>query len=661
MNNGEKIHHADDQVGRTAELGFLPEMNNIKTEIDRNGEITSNPYSHFIDIYTPELTDKMAEDIQKKSPAEQLNEILFLYNTMEYHLETAPSIESFNNEMLYNIRKVINSIPDNKAVPLIKYAQGLGSDNEVLQMKMSHALRILGDDKWDHMGFPYIKSRWIEKTNESQADLHDDFPLAPKDQVLINIAPEIVASLDKNYHPYKFYDTEGNSISLAEPEQTEKKFHGADLEALKLLSDMHHYRMEWITSHKMNLNLSDVSLPAQIQLLYYMTKADGDRFDKLCKVLYRPGESSNNAKSMSDNELLRLKLAENFLAADFGEDFGDALLDIASSETLDNKQIGEILDTVTSARESISKITGLYNGFKGGDFAKEYTRAANERLTDALTVFRKIAKDGEATADLEWAGKSRLDYESAMEALKYETKSLEIISGTLGDVASGATGAFAEKILNPDFYRVRTMYNFYSPEHGYVLLYTRPEGSGTFEPMLEYGTKNGVEASISLIANPVNPFELPNPHRPDYKKIKDPSYYDKATMDKVSAIRLDREGRTPGAPANDPNRDPINPIGTVSVDLAAINDRADTPSGKIARLLSVGNKLRENNADFSLNHNTKWFDQDKYGTATGFRELVEYVDSLANGWCKNRPPKSDEGFNRIMNINRGHNVTRSAA
>ena len=654
MISSEKTHYTGDRNNYTNEPSFLPEINNSE-------EKASNPFSHFIDVYTPELTDKMIEDIKKMSPAKQLSEILFLYNVMEYHLETAPSIESFDNKMLYNIRKVINSVPEDKATPLIKYARELGSDNEILELKACHALRILGDDGWDRWGRLTIKKKWTDRVNKSQAGLHNDFPLAPEDRVLVSIAPEVVASLDKNYHFDAFYDAEGDSISLAEQGQAQKKFHGADLEALKLLGDMHHYRMEWITSHKMNLNLSDVSLPAQIQLLYYMTKADGDRFDKLCKVLYGLGKSSNSAKSMSDDELLRLKLAENFLAADFGEDFGDALLDIASSETLDDKQIGEILDTVTSARESISKITGLYNGFEDGDFAKEYTRAANERLTDALTVFRKIAKDGEATADLEWAGKSRLDYESAMEALKYETKSLEIISGTLGDVASGATGAFAEKVLKPDYYRGRTLYNFYSPKHGYVLLYTRPEGSGTFEPMLEYGTKNGVEASISLIANPVNPFELPNPHRPDYKKIKDPRYYDKATMDKVSAIRLDREGRTPGAPANDPNRDPINPIGTVSVDLAAINDRADTPSGKIARLLSVGNKLRESNTDFSLNHNTKWFNQDAYGTATGFRELVEYVDSLAGGWCKSRPPKSNEGFRRYMNAGRGHKATRSVA
>ena len=80
---------------------------------------------------------------------------------------------------------------------------------------------------------------------------------------------------------------------------------------------------------------------------------------------------------------------------------------------------------------------------------------------------------------------------------------------------------------------------------------------------------------------------------PNRRNLREPNYYDPQTMDKVSAIRLDREGRAPGMAPDDPQRDPISPEGMISVDLAAIGDRADTPSGKIARLFSVGNKLRQ--------------------------------------------------------------------
>lgn len=404
---------------------------------------------------------------------------------------------------------------------------------------------------------------------------------------------------------------------------------------------------------ELGFDFAKISPAAQLQLFNFMVNADDRRYNRLCTTM------------QNCDEKLRLKLAEGFLAADFGADFGDALLEIAGSDNFKSEQVGEILDNIEGARKSIESITNFYKGF-GGEFAKEYTRAANERLTDAITVFSEIAKKGVARADLDWAGKITFDYDSAIEALQYETKSLEIISGTLSDVSNGVKGAFSEVVLRPDFERGRTLYDFYSPDHGHMLLYTRPEGSGKFDPKLEYGkvrskydirsNNAGVEASISMIANPVDPFSLPNPFRPDRHKITDSGYYDPATMNKVSAIRLDREGRAPGAPADDPDRDPINPIGMVSVDLAAIGDRADTPSGKIARLISTGNQLRaaQLGGDSSLNHNTRWFDQDKYGTSKGFSDLVGYIDALAAKWCKEHKPAAGEGFTGAMrNVNRG--------
>ena len=341
------------------------------------------------------------------------------------------------------------------------------------------------------------------------------------------------------------------------------------------------------------------------------------------------------------------------------------MFDIANSERISGEQLGEILDKIESCRASIDKITSLYKDFDDGKFASEYSRAANERLTDIITVFREIANHGEAKAAPGWLGEVKFGYGEAIEALGYETKSLEIISGTLEDVSTGKEGAFAERVLTPDARHGRSMYNFYSPDHGYVLLYTRAEGSGIFDSALEYGkftgANAGVEASISLITDPVNPFRLPKPYRPDRHKVKNAHYYDHLTMDKVSAIRLDREGRAPGMTADDPERSPVNPVGMVSVDLAAIGDREDTPSGKIARLISVGNELRAeaNDDDTSLNHNTRWFSQDEYGTELGFHRLVSYVDSMVNEWCRECPPKRGEGFTGLMR-KRG-NIGKKAA
>ena len=390
-----------------------------------------------------------------------------------------------------------------------------------------------------------------------------------------------------------------------------------------------------------NIDLANLSIDAQVQLLKYMTEADNKRFNRLSQTMQE-----------IDSDL-RPILAESYLAASFGEDFGDTLLDIANSKILNTEQVKEILLKINKCRESISGIASMFDNFDDGTFSSQYARAANERLTDALTVFRQIAKDGSAKADLDWAGHPEFVFDSAMEALSYETKSLEIINGTLQDISTGKNGAFVELILKPDRNSAkdnRSVYNLYSPDYGHVLLYTRPEGSHSFNPALEYGKNRsrythesnsaGVEASISFTTNPVDPFSLPNPFRPNIASQQD----DPAKLNKVSAIRLDREGRTLDMPPNDPNRDAISSKGICSIDLAAIGDSADTPSGKIARLLSVGGEIRAetNGTESSLNHNTRWFDQARYGSAEGFHKLVAYLDDIFINWCSDHGPDKND-------------------
>ncbi|MBR0460695.1 hypothetical protein IJI91_01750 [Candidatus Saccharibacteria bacterium] len=496
--------------------------------------------------------------------------------------------------------------------------------------------------------------------SKNQAKLHLEFPHLPQDKTLVKIAPDTVATVefDEKYDP----DESWFSFSPRIDSISDKKGHTTDDKSLPI-SDTDFFYLKTIHEDNstkaffnkiLNVSLDEISLSSQVQLLKFMAKANNTRFDTLCNTMQK-----------LDSDNLRKKLLENFVATDFGEDFGDSLLTIASSERLNDNEKEQILNEISSCRESVQKITELYSDIDNGKFAEEYTKASSERLTDVITVFEQIATNGTAEADLDWAGHPEFTFESAMEALEYETKSLDIISGTLEDVQNGKNGAFAEMVLHPDpsSQRLnRTVYNFYSPNHGYVLLYTRPEGSHSFDPMTEYGktrsrynenTANvGVEASISFVTNPIAPFSLPSPFKPDQKAIRDPHFYDPSTMNKVSAIRLDREGRAPGAPADDPSRDPVNPIGTVSVDLAAIGDRADTPSGKIARLLSTGNKLRKSkiaDANFSLNHNTKWFDQEQYGTANGFRQIVDFIDKMATNWCtEHQPSKESNSFTELM-------------
>ena len=591
------------------------------------------------------------EDMLKNAPNETKLQLL----PMMYYLTCFCDVDSWNHRIISKVGKAIESLEHEKNMPPLVKVVAKKFHYKIID-DINAIIVDLDDPKYADAINKYKKEQ--EYDAEQQKNLHKEFTDLPNNKRIARIAPGIAATF--GYFSLEMVsDKNGNHASLNRYE-TAKEF-GVSQKSSALLKMAHDPDIKEIINGYLKLNLSDVSLSAQIQLLKFMSDAGGQRFNKLCSTMGKVDEK------------LRLRLAEGFLAVDFGEDFGDALLEIAESGRLNNEEKEKIFDKISSCRESIRQIAELYAGKDDGQFTREYARAANERLTDAIAVFREIAKNGVASADLGWAGTPEFNYESAMEALGYETRSLEIISGVLNDVRAGKEGAFAEVVLPPNSSSLatqRTFYNLYSLDYGYVLLHTRSEGAGSFDPSLEYGkarsryntdsTNVGIEASISLITNPVDPFAIPNPYKPDPRVVKNLNIYDPSTMDKVSAIRIDREGRTYGMSADDNRRDPVSEEGMVSVDLAAIGDRADTPSGKIARLISVGGKLREDllQASSSLNHNTNWFDHEKYGTSSGFGELVKYLDDMVLEWCKNSPPDKDKNNSFTALMEKAKRATR---
>lgn len=576
------------------------------------------------------------------STMKRLEEYYWVYGEGTYPLDIG---KGFNNaiEILTDIEK------DSHISPL----------SRIVSKHLSNKLKQTIDD-------PYMNAVTDRESSKKQAKLHRNYPFFSPEERLIQIAPDAVASTTLKYsyeHLNELANTNGDKINL--PKIIDDGSLGSSEDGDFLLGIIHTTGIKESIDDFLGIKLEDIHLGAQIELLKYMTAANNDRLDKLCATMHKIDKK------------MRLGLAENFLAAGFGEDFGDSLLEIASSERLTNKEKAQILDNMSSCRESIGVIAGWYGSLDEGNFAKQYARAANERLTDIITVFREIAKKGTATADSGRGEPITFDYKSAIEALKYETKSLEMISGTVQDVADGQNGAFAEVVVSPDkshSSKNRTVYNLYSPRHGYVLLHTRSEGTHSFDPQLEYGkvgsrynpnsVNTGTEASISFMANPVEPFSLPTPFkdlpwykqnnlRPRGKKSDIEKAAENYKRNRVSANRLDREGIPLGAPANDPNRDPVAPQGRVSVDLSAIGDKPNTPSGKIARLITLGNMIRakeQGSNEIYLNHNTKWFDE-KYGTTDGFKRLVKHIDTLMCGDGRTypglvglRPPAEGEGL-----------------
>ncbi len=617
--------------------GGLEDSLELLTISDRTSTDYYSPMDNLRDeiIYTYSFASFNAFDnilSSENNPIKQLQLLPVIYD-----LTKKCSPEDYTSPIIYRASEAFCNLSDSpKTPPLVRIVA------DSLNQKIEYDLNLewieidVTDPKYAALVQYDTESR--ARIKAEQDELHRAFPDLPQNQHLVKIAPGVATTVNRHNSLGLISTSDGRQSSFLDYSSDNSL--GLNQDAVFLLCSAHNPDIESLISSKLSINLSEISLSAQVQLLKFMTEAGDTRFNSLCSVL------------RNVNPELRSKLAESFLAADFGDDFGDSLLAIASSESLGDEEKERIFDSINSCRESVSKITGLYADIDDGQFTREYARATNERLTDAIMVFREIAERGIAKVNLGWAGQLSFSYAEAIEALELEAKSLFIISGVLDDVMSGAEGVFAEQVLQPEDTgpHNRSLYNFYSPRYGYAMLLTRPEGASSFNQMIEFGknrsrydtnAKNvGVEATISFIANPIDPFSLPNPYRPDSIGLKDPTFYDPSTMDTVSAIRLDREGRAPGTEANDLERNPNNSEGIISVDLAGIFRRADTPPGKIARLISAGNKLRaeKGGGEFSLNHNTRWFNQERYGTARGFREIVAYVDIIALRLCAEYAP-----------------------
>lgn len=604
-------------------------------------------------IYNHSFTDYNAfkQVMDDSSPIEQLR-LMPVYRTLAMH-----STDDYSLPALNKIISTLGDLSDNPScTPLVRVA------SESFLCDISDDLNL---DLWQYrsdpmdpttMDYQAIRRSLEQAPNQNQEQLHEIFHNLPINKSIVPIAPGVAGTLDSNGQIDLISDKSGNQTSLLDYNK-DNPF-AIDRDSSFLIRVAHNPTTQaLIESNLGGIELNRLSLEAQSSLVKYMAESDDKRIMRLCNTMNI---------LMYENENLAYKLAENFLATSFGKDFGDALLEIAESlqdnfSLLSGGEVEKIFDQISSCRESIKGITGLYKPIYKGEFAKQYARASNERLTDVIAAFREIAKKGEVSDELKW-GRDNIesvsfDYDSAMEALEYETNSLAIISGTMQDVLKGTEGCFAERLVSPnhsgeDLSHAYSYYDFYSPNYGYVSLHTRAIASSAFSSDIEYSG----EASISLMADPINPFIPPKPHPPKrkYEIFEDPKtgkfkhgkeiidFYDESTMNRVSAIRLDREGRTQDMSAGDPKKSSIADRGVVSVDLAGIKDRSDTPSGKIARLVGLGNKLRLGE-ESTINHNISGFSHDKFGTAEGFRGIVEYVDSLMMGLCNEFPPAKGLG------------------
>lgn len=353
------------------------------------------------------------------------------------------------------------------------------------------------------------------------------------------------------------------------------------------------YELDVETLHLFGLNkIEDISEQARARLYHVGVNLTDKEYDRLLAITQKMPDS------------LKLSFAEAFLATEFGSDLADSVRTIAEKAAPEIAQ--EVFDTLGKCREYATSFGDMFKSYDP-DFAASASRAIIERLTDGIATIEALVQRRHIRVDMGVGGTYAEDLEEGMKALRLAEESMRIRHEVMTD-PNMIAGRAVE--WNGQF----AMYRFTSEKHGEVLLYIRPEGAKDYDRDFEYGTKRGVEGSISFITNPVGSHHL--------RVDKDPSGV---------SFRFDREGRAVGESHSSEHRDPTREDGIVSVDVSSVLGNVASPAARVGRFFAAGNVLRsrKTGAAAALHHNTNFFDQATYGSAKGFKGLAEYTMAMA--------------------------------
>ncbi len=191
---------------------------------------------------------------------------------------------------------------------------------------------------------------------------------------------------------------------------------GLDAGQALLLQELHRPAIRTLVEADLGIDLSDVSLGAQLKLLGHMTQADPTEYERLTAALESVGESA------------KADFAEAFLALEFGDEFADILVGLAENE--DRQLLVQTLERIGNIRHDARRIgqAFLSEEWLDRELAGRVPVALVKRTTEKLALASQeglgaMASALEAThqATREIAGALEGEFELAEETADYRT------------------------------------------------------------------------------------------------------------------------------------------------------------------------------------------------------------------------------------------------
>lgn len=345
---------------------------------------------------------------------------------------------------------------------------------------------------------------------------------------------------------------------------------------------LYHY-----VNHAFGFEVTSLSEPAKLRLIDYLTTVSKKDIERISAITER----------LSQEALP--KFAEAFLATEFGDDFGDTLLTVA--EKLPQEQLVPLLDTIQSIREYGAKFAKEFSGFDG-KINNSIKAAIGERITEVLYVVKELAITVEGTASGKVLG-NRITVKNMVEVMD----ALSLIELGLQRKSEAEESGVVTSAYDEDN---RTAWHLGTESDVLVQVKKRGERRGEYKKGLEHSEEAQINYSIDVLSRDG-----------DYVPTQIANYRRRYAL----SIRLDLEGilrdKNGGKVGFDATHDQL----TAALDIGSLRGAADNPNVRVARIISLGNKLRKRDLrqGRSLGYHTGL--PEEYGNKVKFAGLAEFM------------------------------------
>jgi len=450
------------------------------------------------------------------------------------------------------------------------------------ELALQNAYRILRPDSSDPEAFHDIRS-WLIDTVDDEEIVATLQQLSTSQELYDYLQHYLVDHLPTDKTPLHPEDL---STIIAE-------YNIQAQDVLLLIQELHRPAVREALENHIGVSLTQLSLREQLSLLSFLTKANQDTFDRLCRITKGSWMAPGFLKA--------------FIALESDETYGESLLSIAEAYPGKAAIIYELGNDIQKIESSAAILAQLFEKVDT-QFATEIKQSVIKRVTEILAVIENGAKGNDTVIELYDGSQLEItaadaiagldvigDIQRALQSLLF---AIEIKQFRLVQNNGGLTTYISDRSVEPTPITIQ--------------LRSQAASLGQHQATREYDGEARINFLIGLDSDQDIPDNISDPLRQS-----------------ALSIRLDREGYIYNAQGEIIGNDPTQAQGAVSLDIGSIYGEPGNINVRVAKFIAAGNVLmaQKRGQRPSLNHMREVFDS-RYGQSQEFANIVRGLEAI---------------------------------